>query len=328
MLANITRLDFRLRLRSTIGYAAGMALYTLIVVALYPAFKNSTSLDSLSGSTAAALFGVTGPLTSPGGWLNGNIYGNFFPLIMLLLTIGYGAAALAGQNEDGTLALITALPVPRRAIVLQKAAAMTAQALLLAAAVTVCVLIGRGFQLTVSPGHAIAIAVALVLMGLDFGLVTMAVGAASGRRGTALGVGAALAAASYLLSSLASTISWIRPGRYLSLFYWSVGNDQISRGVSIGDITALIVAGLAPSPPQSPPSAGLTSASERRRARPVTALAHPRRAAGPRLAPGPADDHAWAVRLMNAVLTEPSSMSASAPWPRERPPAVAHARRQ
>ena len=44
-----------------------MALYSLIVVALYPSFKNSTSLDSLSGSTAAALFGVTGKLTSPGG---------------------------------------------------------------------------------------------------------------------------------------------------------------------------------------------------------------------------------------------------------------------
>ena len=121
MPADITRLELRLRRRSAIGYAAGMALYTLVVVALYPSFKNSTSLDSLSGSTAAALFGVTGQLTSPGGWLNGNIYGNFFPLIMLLLTIGYGAACLAGQNEDGTLALIAALPVRRRAIVLQKA---------------------------------------------------------------------------------------------------------------------------------------------------------------------------------------------------------------
>ena len=111
MLADITRLELRLRRRSAIGYAAGMALYTLVVVALYPSFKNSTSLNSLSGSTAASLFGVTGPLTSPGGWLNGNIYGNFFPLIMLLLTIGYGAACLAGQDEDGTLALMAALPM-------------------------------------------------------------------------------------------------------------------------------------------------------------------------------------------------------------------------
>ena len=244
MLADITWLELRLRRRSTIGYAAGMALYTLVVVALYPSFKNSTSLNGLSGSTAAALFGVTGPLTSPGGWLTGNIYGNFFPLIMLLLTIGYGAASLAGQDEEGTLALLTVLPVRRRAILFQKAGAMALQALVLAAAVTVCVFAGRGFELTISPGAAIGSAVALVLMGLDFGLVTMAVGAGTGRRGTALGIGAGLAAVSYLLSSLASTISWIHPGRYLSLFYWSVGNDQITKGVTASDFAVLIAVGL------------------------------------------------------------------------------------
>jgi ABC-2 type transport system permease protein len=241
---DITRLELRLRRRSVIGYAAGMAFYTLVVVALYPSFKNSASLNSLSGSTAAALFGVTGPLTSPGGWLNGNIYGNFFPLIMLLLTIGYGAACLAGQDEDGTLALMAALPIRRRAIVFQKAWAMALQALLLAAAVTLCSLAGRSFQLTVPPGNAVATAAALTLMGLDFGLITMAVGAATGRRGTALGIGAGLAAASYLLSSLATTIAEIRPGRYLSLFYWAVGNDQISKGASIADFTVLIAVGL------------------------------------------------------------------------------------
>ena len=190
MLADITQLELRLRRRSAIGYTAGMALYTLVVVALYPAFRNETSLNSLSGSTAAALFGVTGPLTSPGGWLNANIYANFFPLIMLLLTIGYGAASLAGQDEDGTLALVTALPVRRRAVLFQKAGAMAVQALLVAVAVTVCVLIGRGFQLTISPARTIAVSVAVMLMGLDFGLITMAAGAATGRRGTALGLGA------------------------------------------------------------------------------------------------------------------------------------------
>ena len=177
MLADVTRLDLRLRRRSAIWYAAGMALYALVIVVLYPSFRHQTSLNSLSGSTAAALFGITGPLTSPGGWLNANIYGNFFPLIMLLLTIGYGAAALAGQDEDGTLALVTALPIRRRAIVLQKAGAMAAQALLLAVTVAICVVIGRSFQLTISPASTIAVSAALLLMGLDFGLLTMAVGA-------------------------------------------------------------------------------------------------------------------------------------------------------
>jgi ABC-2 type transport system permease protein len=244
MFADITRLELRLRRRSAIGYAAGMALYTLVVVALYPSFKNTASLNSLSGSTAAAFFGVTGPLTSPGGWLNANIYGNFLPLVMLLLTIGYGAACLAGQDEDGTLALIAALPIRRRAIVLQKAWAMILQALVLAATVTACVLAGRGFQLTIGPGDTVAIAAAVTLMGLDFGLITITAGAAFGRRGTALGIGTGLAAASYLLSALATTISGLGPARYLSLFYWSVGNDQISKGVSIADFTVLAVVGL------------------------------------------------------------------------------------
>jgi ABC-2 type transport system permease protein len=244
VLVDVTRLELRLRRRSTIGYAAGVALYALVVVALYPSFKNQTSLNSLSGSTAAALFGVTGPLTSPSGWLNANIYNNFLPLIMLLLTIGYGASTLAGQDEAGTLALVTALPLRRRTILFQKAGAMAVQAVILAAAVTICVLTGLGFQLDVSPGDVTAASVALVLMGLDFGLITMAVGAATGRRGTALGAGASLAAASYLLSSLASTVSWIRPGRYLSLFYYAVGNDQISNGVSAGDFAVLILVGL------------------------------------------------------------------------------------
>jgi ABC-2 type transport system permease protein len=244
MPADVTWLELRLRRRSMIGYAAGMALYTLVVVALYPSFKGSTSLDSLSGSTAAALLGVTGQLTSPGGWLNANIYGNFFPLIMLLLTIGHGAACLAGQDEDGTLALVATLPAPRRAILLQKLAAMALQALLLAAAVTACVLIGRGFQLAVSPANAVATSIAVVLMGLDFGLVAVTAGAATGRRGTALGIASALAAASYLLSALAPAIPAIRPARYLSLFYWSAGNNQIGQGVSAADYAVLITAGL------------------------------------------------------------------------------------
>jgi ABC-2 type transport system permease protein len=111
--ADITRLDLAARRRSLSGYALGLAAYALVVVALYPAFKNTSSLNKLiqADPTAAALFGVTGSISSSGGWLDGNLYANFFPLILLLLTVGYGAASLAGQDEDGTLCLLAVLPV-------------------------------------------------------------------------------------------------------------------------------------------------------------------------------------------------------------------------
>jgi beta-exotoxin I transport system permease protein len=246
MRTDITWLDMVNRRRSLVGYCLGMAVYALVVVAMYPAFRTSGALDKLiaSDSTAAALFGVTGRISTSGGWLNGNIYANFFPLIMLLLTIGYGAACLAGQDEDGTLGLLAVLPVRRTAIVAQKAAAMAVQAAALTVTVAVLVVIGRSFQLDVTVANVASVSAAVFLMGLDFGLVTMAAGALTGRRGTAIGTGTALAAASYLVSSLAPVAAWIRPGRYTSLFYWSVGNSQISDGVSLGDYAVLIATGL------------------------------------------------------------------------------------
>jgi ABC-2 type transport system permease protein len=221
-------------------------VYALVVVAMYPAFKHSSSLDNLikADSTAAALFGVTGSISSSGGWLNANLYANFFPLVMLLLSVGYGAACLAGQDEDGTLGLIATLPVRRGAVVAQKAAAMALQAGALATVVAACVVIGRSFELSITLGGAASVSAAVFLLGLDFGLITMAVGALTGKRGTAIGVGAALAAASYLVSSLAPVVSWLRPARYVSAFYWAVGNGQVTGGVSLADYAVLGALGL------------------------------------------------------------------------------------
>ena len=115
---------------------------------------------------------------------------------------------------------------------------------MVAVTVAVLVIIGQLFQLDISVAGVASISAAVLLMSLDFGMVTMAVGALTGRRGAAIGTGTAVAAASYLVSSLAPVVSWIQPGRYASLFYWSVGNSQISQGVSPGDYTVLTVTGL------------------------------------------------------------------------------------
>lgn len=226
-----------------VGYSVGLALYALVVVAIYPAFKNSTSLDNLirNDATAAALFGVTGKITSSGGWLNANIYANFFPLIMLLLTVGYGAASLAGQNENGTLCLVVALPIPRTRLVAQKIFALVLQAALLAVVVAIVVVIGRSFDLSIATANIVGISGSVLLMGLDFGLLAMVIGALAGRRGIAIGVATAVGAASYLVSSLYPVASWLGPARYASLFYWSVGNNQIVTGLPMTDLAVLLV---------------------------------------------------------------------------------------
>lgn len=245
MHADVILLDLRLRRRLTLAYVLGMVVYALVVVVLYPQFKNAVSLNQLSGSAAAALFGVTGSLTSPTGWLDGNLYQNFLPLVMLLMTVGYGASCIAGRDEDGTLALVATLPISRREVLLQKVAAMGIQAVLLAIATMLCVIVGRAFELPIGIANLAGLSLGLALLGFDFGLLALAIGAWTGSRGLALGIAASLAASSYLVSSLAPVVAWLRPAKYASLFYWSIGNGQIERGLSAASAAVLVAVALA-----------------------------------------------------------------------------------
>ena len=240
--ADVALLDLRLRRRSMYGYAIGMALYAFVIVALYPSFKNDTGLNKLTETdpTIAALFGASGPLTTPPGWLNANLYANFVPLVVLLLTIGYGASALAGQDEDGTLGLVATLPVSRRDIALQKAATMVLQAVPVSVATLLLVLVGRAFDLTVGAAGLLGVTVGALLLAVDFGAVALFVGAATGSRGTALAVTSTLAAAAYLLSSLAPVVDWLHPARFASPFFYAVGDGQVTRGLSVLDAVVLL----------------------------------------------------------------------------------------
>ncbi len=237
----ITTLDVSFRRKSIVGYTIGMALYTFVIVALYPAFKGSTDLDKLmaNNSGLSALFGISGSLTSPTGWMNANAYTNFFPLIVLLLTIGYGAACIAGQEKDGHLELVLSAPFSRRRVVGEKIAALSVQAFVLCTITFLVVMTARWFDLHLGTWNAITATFAVMLLGVDFGLLAMTVGAATGNRGLALGISSTVAAASYLVSSMAPVVSWLDPAKYLSLFYYAVGNDQLAKGLAPAALAAL-----------------------------------------------------------------------------------------
>lgn len=241
MTTDITRLDLRMRRRGIWGYAVGLAGYTLLVVALYPSFKDQTSLDALTknGSTLGALLGATGSLTSPSGWVSANLYANFLPLLVLVMTIGYGANAVAGQDEATTLGMVATLPVGRRQLLLQKVWALLLLTLPASVATMACVFAGRAFQLPLGVWPVVSTTVAVLLLGAAFGLLALAIGAGTGSRGTALAVAGSAAAVSYVLSALGPVVPWMHPLRFASLFFYSVGNDQLERGLTWASLSVL-----------------------------------------------------------------------------------------
>ncbi len=246
MRTDIARIDLRLRRRSMLWFAVGVALYALILVVMYPSVKSDSSLGGLTANnpTVGALLGVNGSLTAPTGWVNGNLYANFLPLMVLLLTIGYGAASIAGQSEDGLLGPVVALPMSRRRVAREKSLVVALLAVPLAAVTMLVILLGRHYDLNLPVGAVVGTSVAILVMGVDFGLVAMTLGVLTGSRGLALGLTSALAAASYLVSSLAPVLGWAHTVRPASLFYWAVGSDQLTVGPSATAWMVLVLTGL------------------------------------------------------------------------------------
>ena len=121
----------------------------------------------------------------------------------------------------------------------EKIVGLAVQTFVLCAVSFLVVLTGFWFELHLGIWNMVTATSGVWLLGIDFGLLAMGIGAATGNRGLALGISSAVAAASYLLSSMAPVVSWLDPAKYASLFYYAVGNNQLGEGLGPGAFAVL-----------------------------------------------------------------------------------------
>jgi ABC-2 type transport system permease protein len=179
------------------------------------------------------LFGLTegASITSGPGYLDAELFGFMLPLLVLVLAIGAGARALAGEEDAGRLELVLAYPVRRRDAELAKGAAVAGSvALVCAGAGLALLLFDPVFGLELSAGNVVEAVVGLFVLGLFHGWLALGVGAAVPSRALAIGVPAGVAAGGYLVNGLHGLAGWLDPFRVLSPF-WLVGSSPLQNGV-------------------------------------------------------------------------------------------------
>lgn len=104
---------------------------------------------------------------------------------------------------------------------------------------------GGLFGLGLPRGHVVAAGVHLALLGAVFGVLAVAVGAATGSRVLARAVPAGLAVLAYLLDGLAPLVGWPAPVRVLSPFWQPLGHQPLLTGLSVRGVVvcaALVLA--------------------------------------------------------------------------------------
>jgi ABC-2 type transport system permease protein len=230
--------------RALLAWCAGIAAYVALVAAIFPSVESSPEFDRLVESypeALKALFGLEGgSITTGAGYLDVELFSLMLPLLVLVLAIGSGARTFAGEEDAGRLEVVLSYPVRRRDVVLAKGGAVASEVLVACAVAGVSIaLLDPIVGLDLAVGNLASACAALAVLGMLFGWLALALGAAFPSRAVAIGVPAAVAAVSYLVGGLHSLAGWLGPFRYVSPF-WLVGTAPLRHGADLTGMLALL----------------------------------------------------------------------------------------
>ena len=250
MLNSVFLKTLRDRRRGFLYWALGLIALVAVHAAVYPTMRGNPDFKKLSDSYPEAVksffgFGGQFDITSGAGFLGIEAFSMLVPLILIFCTVGAGAGAIAGEEERGTLDLLLSLPLSRSRCLLEKLAALVVETLALGLVLWLTLVIAVPLaKMHVGVGELLAASLLATALALGFGLIALAVGAASGKRGLAIGVSAALAVATYIVNSLASLVGWLEYLQWASPFFYYARSDPLRHGLEGSDLLVLIAIAL------------------------------------------------------------------------------------
>ena len=234
MLSSVFAKGVRDQRWSLLGWATGIITLVLVEAAVWPSMRDLPSLEELLSGYPEALrelFALDAMNTGI-GFLNAELFTLILPLMFIVFAVSRGARLVAGEEEQGLLDVVLVTRVTTTSLLLQKAAALATAVAVLAVVLMVMVLVcSPVFDLGIGFGDLAPAVLAMWLLGTEFGFVSLAVGAVTGRRAVALAVGGTLAVASYTLYALGQIVDSVKPWQPFSPIDQAVNAGPLGGGV-------------------------------------------------------------------------------------------------
>jgi ABC-2 type transport system permease protein len=226
---------------SILYWLAGFAAMGALMVAVYPAFRDSAALKEFLARFPPAMMSMLGidptNFTTGIGFVQAQLYSFVAPIVLIAFTVPVGAAATAREEEDGTADLLLAYPIRRSRVVIEAFLALALWSALLAGVLAAFLFLGNAaVDLRLPPGGILGINLGLWLLGLFFGGLTMTVGAWLGKPRLAMGVGAGFALITFFIQGLAPVVKSLQPLQPFTPFYWFQNGDPARNGPTAGHV--------------------------------------------------------------------------------------------
>lgn len=245
MLRNVLLKTLRDQRKALVAWALAFVGTAAMYAAFFPSIReNAAQLRQYMKSMPEAFRNlIGGDFTSPAGYLHSEIFSTMGPILFLVMAIGAGSRAIAGEEDAGTLDLLLSTPITRRRVLLDKFVAMLSSTLGVAALLWLAIVVlGPPFDLRPDVANLGAATFSLWLLAMAFGGIALLVGCATGSRGLAVGIASGVALVTFILNVLAPSVEALQPLRKLSPFYYYIGLDPLRNGLDA--VHALVLAAI------------------------------------------------------------------------------------
>ena len=240
--------EMRFRRNGIIGWGLGLCFFPVVYVGLFPSFADQ--LSNFQEVLDLPLYQALGISMATFEGYAASTVTNLVPVILAIYAVINGTGTLAGEEDDGRLETIVALPIPRGQIVAVKAIAL-AIALAVILAITSA---GAGLTLaaissqvdtTVTPLGMFWSLMAAWPLVLAFAMISLWLGAFSPTRRTAASLATVVIVVSFLGNNLTGMISSLERIKGLFLFnYFEASAEALINGQKPADLLALILVAL------------------------------------------------------------------------------------
>jgi len=216
----------------------GLILGAFAFFALAMSGSLGKALNDLTKSMPGGLKAFVGS-NVPGGYLVGETFTLIAPITLVAYAVLAGASAVAGEERDGTMSILTAQPVSRTRLLLAKAGGLALSLLAVTAVFGAgMALADLAFSSELTAGGLAAATIHLLFLGLAFAATALALGAATGRPEIASSVAGGIAVTAYLTNAmlpLAGLGHWAE----LSPWYYALGSDPLRHGIDLAHLGVL-----------------------------------------------------------------------------------------
>jgi ABC-2 type transport system permease protein len=226
------------------GWTLGMTALAALMTTFYPAMHQDGSIDALVANMPKAFEGLVGNLADLRNfpsYIASQLFDIRMPLIGGIMAIILGLGLSSSEEESGELRTMTALPISRAKLLLQKwlALAVITAIVSLGTAIGIYAVLPFLEDAAIDGIDMVRLVGACYLLMLTLGTVPFAAGMISGKRAVATGIGIFVVMGSFILSTFGTAVDWLEKFEKLSLIYYFPAVDIVKNGIDWANVAVL-----------------------------------------------------------------------------------------